>query len=164
MHNKRLIPLTRMALTALLSFVALSFSVLTEPQMAQASAKKHKHKHKASHHVNMSLVPPPPPSVAIPTGMLLTVPPPSLLPVQFNPYQGVPTGSSTHRCAHCGFSDSTYLAPTGSVASSYFKPFPRRTFYNADSYATIQKSRVRKTRAEKQTRRIKRRKCIYAAQ
>lgn len=137
-------------------------------QAHAASGKKHKRRHKASH-VNMSLVPPPPPSVAIPAGMLLSVPPPptmAMLPVQFNQFAYQPQSqfSAPHRCAHCGFSDSNFLSPSVNTNSSYFKPFPRRTFYNTDSYTTVRKTRARKTQSEKQTRRFKRRKCIYAAQ
>lgn len=153
--------------------IALSFLVIMpEPSKATASSgKKTKRKHKHAHHVNMSLVPPPPPSVAIPEGMLLAVPPPAILSmatgnpnqIAFNPYQtAMSTQQPVHRCGNCGFSDSTYLAPTMPNTSPFYRPFPRRTFYNADSMTTLSVSRSRKTRSERLTKRFKKRKCIFA--
>ncbi len=167
MKVKRPTPLLTVAFLALFSLVYTNLANKgNSAQAAASSGKKQKRKHKSSY-TNMSLVPPPPPSVAIPAGMLLSVPPPpamSLLPVQFNPCSYQAQASTPHRCAHCGFSDSTYLAPTQSSPASYFKPFPKRTFYNSDTYTSIRRNRSRKTQSEKQTRKFKRRKCIFAAQ
>ncbi|MDX2106457.1 MAG: hypothetical protein SFY67_08650 [Candidatus Melainabacteria bacterium] len=160
---------------ALLAMFAIALSsTAVSPHQSKATAsssKKAKRKHKHAHHVNMSLVPPPPPSVAIPEGMLLAVPPPAILSVAasnpnqiaFNPYQtAMSTQHPAHRCGHCGFSDSTYLAPTMPNSSPFYRPFPRRTFYNADSMTTLSVSRSRKTRSERLTKRFKKRKCIFA--
>lgn len=166
----------RPALTRALALLALFSVALTstvslalECQATAGSTKKSKRKHRHSH-TNMSLVPPPPPTIAIPEGMLLAVPPPPILsagfsPTQaaFNPYQSaMPGQQSAHRCGHCGFSDSTYLAPTMPNSSPFYRPFPRRTFYNADSMTTMSVSRSRKTRSERLTKRFKKRKCIFA--
>ncbi|QQR59867.1 MAG: hypothetical protein IPG59_10405 [Candidatus Melainabacteria bacterium] len=156
---------------ALLAILSLSVGQTLAPsaqtQAATSSNKKSKRKHKPSY-TNMSLVPPPPPSIAIPEGMLLAVPPPAILaagfaPSQpsFTPYQPMPMHSPTHRCGHCGFSDSSLLSPAVGNTSPYFKPFPRRTFFNADSMTSMSVSRSRKTRSERQTKRFKKRKCIF---
>lgn len=156
---------------ALLAIFSLSLASTLAPsaqtQAATSSNKKSKRKHKHSN-VNMCLVPPPPPSIAIPEGMLLAVPPPAILAAGFapsqpslTPYQSMPMHQPNHRCGHCGFSDSSLLSPAVGNTSPYYKPFPRRTFFNADSMTSMSVSRSRKTRSDKQTKRFKRRKCIF---
>jgi len=159
---------------ALLALVSLSLSQSFAPsakvQAATSSNKKAKRKHRHAHHANMSLVPPPPPSIAIPEGMLLAVPPPPILAAAysqnqpaFNPYQNaMPMQQPAHKCNHCGFSDSFSMAPAVPTTTPFYRSIPRRTFYNADSMTSMSVSSSRKTRSDRQTRRFKKRKCIFA--